>query len=143
MMSPKAIPHPTDCTRRANHPAAAPAIIPLMQEPIMMPISALRTAGVNHAVAPSRMPRIPPTRSPITILFISFLRWFSSTSRRNPLTAEPQKDNQAHDDVCGHDAEERRISRDPAPGAFDDRWAIRLKRLTIQIAADLRRQRGP
>ena len=36
-MKPKAIPFGTDCTFRANQPAAMPAMIPFPVEPMMIP----------------------------------------------------------------------------------------------------------
>src|SRR4029077_18161523 len=60
----------SEFTLRANTPIIIPAIMPFMVDPITMPTMPLRTAGVNHAVRPSRAPRIPPNIIPSTILFV-------------------------------------------------------------------------
>ena len=39
-----------------------------------MPISCGRTAGVNHELSPSKIPRMPPRISPYVILFMASLR---------------------------------------------------------------------
>src|SRR3954449_10855092 len=119
------MPHATDCTLRANHPAAMPAIIPLTVEPMTMPMIPARTAGVNHAVPPSTAPSAAPSKSPTRILFMMFLRRAYSTSGANPLTMNPQNDDDAHDQVREHDGNKSAVARDPSSGTLDDVFAIR------------------
>src|SRR6478609_8422644 len=57
-------------TLRAKMPMSTPAIRPLIMEPITMPTIPARTAGVNQAVRPSRMPKTPPRTKPSTILLL-------------------------------------------------------------------------
>src|SRR3954468_17652853 len=97
------MPHATDCTLRANHPAAMPAIIPLTVEAMTMPMIPARTAGVNHAVVPSAPPRAAASIIRTRMLFMLFLRRTDSTSAANPLTAKPENDDGAHDQVLEDD----------------------------------------
>src|SRR4051794_13639341 len=135
-----AIPHATDCTLRANHPAAMPAIIPLTVEPMTMPMIPARTAGVNHAVAPSTAPRAAPSRSPTRILFMLFLRRTYSTSAANPLTVNPENDDGAHGQIREDDGNKGAVARQPAPGALDDVFAIGADRLVVEPARDVVRE---
>src|SRR5436309_6860130 len=140
--SPKTMPHATDCTFRANHPAAMPATIPLTVEPITIPMIPARTAGVNHAVAPSTAPRAAPSRSPTRILFMMFLRRTYSTSAANPLTVDPENDDDAHDQVREHDGNKSAVARYPSSGTLDDVFAIRDHRLFVEPAGDVARERA-
>src|SRR5262249_19857908 len=100
----------SELTLRANTPIRTPAIMPLMVEPKTIPRSWFRTAGVNQAESPSKIPRIPPRTSPNTILFISlspsqtgcstvvltaFAQAFNSATRK-------KKEQHAHEQVCQH-----------------------------------------
>src|SRR5216684_7200088 len=115
---PKAMPQATDCTFRANQPAAMPAIIPLTVEPMTMPMIPARTAGVNQAVMPSTAPSAAPSKSPTRILFMLFLQRSYSTFARNPLTANPEKDDHAHDQIGDDNRNEHAIACEPPAGAL-------------------------
>src|SRR5262245_58344318 len=65
------MPSATECTLRANMPAATPATMPLTVDPKIIPNISERTAGVNQAVPPSIAPRTAPTNNPKRILFIA------------------------------------------------------------------------
>src|SRR6266853_1244513 len=60
-------------------PIRTPATSPLNMDPITMPTIPARTAGVNQAVRPSRIPKMPPRTKPSTILLLmvahSLERW--------------------------------------------------------------------
>src|SRR5438067_6332760 len=136
------MPQATDCTLRANQPAAMPAIIPLTVEPMMMPMIPARTAGVNHAVPPSTAPRMAPSKSPTRILFMFFLRRAYSTSAANPLTVDPENDDDAHDQVREHDGDKGAVARYPSSDALDDVFAIGAHRLVVEPVRDVARERA-
>src|SRR3954451_15812126 len=131
------MPHATDCTLRANHPAAMPAIIPFTVEPMMMPMIPARTARVNHAVAPCTGPRSAPSRSPIRILFMLFIRRAYSPSAANPLTVDPQNDDDAQAQVREHDGNKRAVTRRPSSNALDHVFAVGGDRLVFEPVRDV------
>src|SRR5580658_3971822 len=108
--SPNSTPRPRECTLRANMPIKTPASSPLNVEPSTMPISCGRTAGVNHEVSPSKIPRMPPKISPYVTLFIQFLPSacifqpspFYYPRIGIPLTPKPENQQRAQRKVCQH-----------------------------------------
>jgi hypothetical protein len=54
----------------SDTPMSTPAMRPFIVDPMMMPAICARTPGVNHAVIPSKAPRIAPNIKPKRILFI-------------------------------------------------------------------------
>src|SRR5438034_4562815 len=89
-----------DRTLFAKYPAQTPAISPLNVEPITIPIRKGRTAGVNHAVKPSKTPNAAPSTKPKTGLFIFFPPGFYYASGPFSLTARKKKKRCAHQQVC-------------------------------------------
>src|SRR6266481_848381 len=145
---PNKIPSGTEFTFRAKMPAATPAIRPFTVEPITMPTICARTAGVNHAVPPSTAPKIAPSKSPSSTLFIPrlrcliFLSLSFTTNPRIPLTLSVhKKQNQdAHQQIGCNQQDEEAVAPVKAPGLLKDAFAMRGNRQAVQIAGDIERQ---
>src|SRR5438094_5516472 len=129
---PKMIPAGVDCTFRANQPAAHPAIIPLIVEPMIIPTIPARTSGVNHAGPPSSAPRIAPSKRPSVILFITSPPQAYSTSARNPLTMRKQKNDDAHDEIRGDNCDQRAVVIEPAQLHVQSGLGICKDRLSVE-----------
>src|SRR5690349_13801428 len=120
--NPKMMPAKSEFTFREKYPISTPAISPLKVDPITMVNICERTAGVNHAVSPSKIPRMPPTTNPNTTLFmlppcgISALSFYS-TSGRNRLLPLPQDEQRSHNQVCEDKKQPCAISERPSPSA--------------------------
>src|SRR4051794_38992699 len=93
------MPAGAEFTLRANTPLRTPTTIPLNPAPIRMPASPGRAAGGNHAVAPSRIPRIAPTTIPATGLFIARSSTLYSVPLKNPLATEEKNQRELYHEI--------------------------------------------
>src|ERR1044072_6599240 len=60
------------CTRLANHPISTHARIPLIVDPVTIPTINGAVSGAQiSALNPSNTPRIPPSTSPSSALFVT------------------------------------------------------------------------
>src|SRR5215468_732184 len=102
---------------------STPAISPFTVDPITIPRISGLAAGVNHALKPSKTPRIPPSISPSSALCIVLspagrpALFFYSTDVRNPL-ARPEENQQGPgNDISQQQQDPYAIPHDPAPGS--------------------------
>src|SRR6267142_5683580 len=100
-----------------------PAISPLNVDPSTIPRICGLAAGVNHAVNPSKIPRIPPKIRPSSALCIVLLRrgkpapLFYSTRAANSL-ARPEKNQQSSShEVRQQQQDPNAVAHEPPPGA--------------------------
>src|SRR5882672_7478378 len=145
---PNKIPSGTEFTFRAKMPAAIPAINPFTVEPITIPTICARTAGVNHAVPPSTAPKIAPSKSPSSTLFITRLRcliFLSLSFTTNPripldLSVHEKQNQDAHQQVGCNQQDEETITPVKAAQLLKNAFAVGGHRQAVQIARDVQRQ---
>src|SRR5438477_1390817 len=109
-----------------------------------IPIICERTAGVNHAVSPSKMPRIPPSTRPSTGLFIVALLagtsprlHFYSTGDRKPLARTKKYQQCARDNVGEQQENPGSIASDPPPRPRQNSLGIGADRQAIEKIGDV------
>src|ERR1041384_260010 len=109
---------------RAIQPAKRPVKRPLIVDAMTIDRITGRTAGVNHADAPSSIPRMAPAMRPRSgfDMFVSPSS-IHSTFRRNPLARDEERDD-AHDDVGGDECGDGAVVHQPALGELEDVFAV-------------------
>src|ERR1700704_3485595 len=111
-------------------------------EPITMPTIPARTAGVNQAVRPSRMPKIPPSTKPSTILLLMVvhsLRDDVSLLLYYPLSPGPLTKNkqQSNDEISQDQYHGHSVAIDKPGRTFKDVFAVGNDRHAVKILSDI------
>src|SRR5579863_475930 len=139
------MPSPSEWTLRLKTPINIPAMSPFMVEPITIPASWSRTAGVNQAVKPSKIPNNPPKINPSNTLFMAILRrcaakalcYLYYPSNGFSLVFGENNEKDSHDDVHQHQSNGCPVSVNEPGGAIQKVFPVSTNGHLLQIPGNI------